>query len=43
MSPFHKPHRKAAVAVKANQWKVRRWLIKLDKIFIEIKLERKEK
>lgn len=43
MSPFHKPHRKEAIAAKVNKPKVRRWLIKLDKLFIEIALKRKEK
>ena len=41
MSPFHKTHRKESVAVKAGKPKVRRWLIKLDRLFIEIALEKK--
>jgi len=43
MTPFHKPHRKPVIAKKANRPKVTRWLIKLDKLFIQIDLEKKEK
>lgn len=41
--PVHKPHRKPILAKKARKPRVIRWLLKLDKIFIEIKLKRKVK
>lgn len=41
--PTHKPHRKQIVAVRVNRTKVRRWLIKLDRIFIEIEMKKKDK
>lgn len=43
MTPTHKPHRKPVIAKKVNNAKIRRWLIKLDKIFITIELEKKNK
>lgn len=43
MAPFHKPHTKRAVASMANRPKVKKWLLKLNKIFIEIELKRKVK
>lgn len=41
--PAHKPHRKQIMAVRATRSKVRKWLIKLDRIFIEIEMKRKVK
>lgn len=42
--PFHKKHRKEAIAAKVNkERRVHRWMLKLDKIFLEIELKKKEK
>jgi len=40
----HSTHRKHAVAEKVNkQRKIYRWLVKLDKIFISLEMERRNK
>lgn len=40
---WHKKHRKEALAAKVNkERRIHRWLIKLDKICVEIELRRKK-
>lgn len=41
---IHKKHRKEAVAARVNKdRRMHHWLIKLNKIYFEIELKRKEK
>lgn len=41
--PAHQPHRKQVMARRATRSRIRKWLIRLDRIFLEIKLERKDR
>lgn len=41
--PAHQIHKKQTIALKVNRdHRIRRWLIKLNKLFIEIELRRKD-